>query len=57
MKKTATLLLSEDTELGLYILYSYHYMYITHKCVSEYLETGLISQENINTLNKCVNNS
>ena len=57
IKKTATLLLSEDTELGLYILYSYDYMYITHKCISEYLESGSISYDNINLLEKCVNNS
>lgn len=56
MKKTASILLSENTEIGLFILYSYDYMYITHKCISEYLETGIISQENINLLNKCVNN-
>lgn len=56
MKKTASILLSENTELGLYILFSYDYMYITHKCISEYLENGFISYDNIELLEKSVNN-
>ena len=56
MKKTASILLSENTELGLYILFSYDYMYITHKCISEYLENGFISHDNIELLEKSVNN-
>ena len=52
MKKTASILLSENTELGLYILFSYDYMYITHKCVSEYLDMGSLSEENIKLLDK-----
>jgi len=56
MKKTASILLSENTELGLYILFSYDYMYITHKCISEYLEHGFISHDNIELLEKSVNN-
>ena len=48
MKKAASKLISEDEELGLCILYSYDFMYLTHKCVSEYLDTGLISHENKN---------
>jgi hypothetical protein len=53
MKKAASKLISEDEELGLCILYSYDFMYLTHKCVSEYLDTGLISDENINLFKKC----
>lgn len=56
MKKTASILLSENTELGLYILFSYDYMYISHKCISEYLENGFISHDNIELLEKSVNN-
>ena len=47
MKKLASELFTEDMESGFYVLYSYHYMYIAHKCISEYLDTGLISDENI----------
>jgi hypothetical protein len=50
MKKMATKVISEDLQTGLCILYSYDYMNITHKCVSEYLDTGSLSQENIKLL-------
>ena len=54
MKKLSAFLLSEDEELGLCLLYSYDYMYITHDCISEYLETGSISQQNMELLNKMI---
>lgn len=57
LKKAAHFLLSENPEIGLCIFYSYDFMFITHICISEYLETGKISDENINVLKKCVNNS
>jgi hypothetical protein len=50
--KAEKVLLSTDLKSGLVILYSYDYMYLTHKCVSEYLETGSVSQENIDLLDK-----
>jgi len=37
-----------DIKYGLCILYSYDYMYMTHKCVSDYLDSGNISEENKN---------
>ena len=52
MKKMAAKVLSEDLQTGLCILYSYDYMYITHKCVSEYLEVGSLSEENIKLLDQ-----
>ena len=51
MEKASVIIFSNDIKNGLCILYSYHYMHATHKCVSEYLDTGNISQENINLLN------
>jgi len=50
MKKMAAKVISEDLQTGLCILYSYDYMNITHKCVSEYLDTGSLSDENIKLL-------
>jgi hypothetical protein len=47
MAKIVGRFLSEDLELGLMILYAYDYMHLMHTCVSEYLETGQISQQNI----------
>lgn len=52
MKKMATSIMSEDEQSGLVIMYSYDYMYITHKCVSEYLDTGLLSEENMKLLSE-----
>jgi len=50
MKMAAAKLLSEDTELGLCILYSFEYMSLTHECVSEYLDNGAINVENVDKL-------
>ena len=50
MSKLTGRFMSEDYELGLMILFAYDYMYLTHICVSEYLETGKISDENIDKL-------
>ena len=52
MKKMATSIMSEDEQSGLVIMYSYDYMYITHKCVSEYLDTTSLSEENMKLLEK-----
>jgi hypothetical protein len=52
MREKSGIVFSNDSKDGLAILYSYDYMYITHKCVSEYLDHGFISQDNIDLLNK-----
>jgi hypothetical protein len=39
MANLAGRFLSEDLELGLMILFAYDYMYLTHICVCEYLES------------------
>jgi hypothetical protein len=50
MRKLASYFMSEDEELGLMILFSYDYMFLTHICVCEYLETNQISEKNIKNL-------
>lgn len=50
MKKMAAKVMSEDLQTGLCILYSYDYMHIMHKCVSEYLDTSSLSEENMKLL-------
>ena len=50
MKKAASLMISDDLELGLMILYSFDYFFLTHKCVSDFLEMGDISEQNMNNL-------
>ena len=46
--------MSTDEELGLMVLFAYDYMYVTHICISEYLETGQISETNIIKLRELV---
>jgi len=43
---------SNDEEMGLMMLFSFDYMYLSHLCISEYLETGNISETNMENLKK-----
>jgi len=45
--KIAGTYVSTDEEMGLTMMFSYDYMYLTHLCISEFLETGKISMKNI----------
>ena len=36
--------MSDNREFGLMLLFSFDYMYLTHLCISEYLETGRITE-------------
>jgi hypothetical protein len=55
MAKAAAKLLSENVEIGLCVLYSYDFMYLTHECVSEYLNSNSISRDKIKQLKYCLN--
>lgn len=46
--------MSIDEEFGLMILFSYTYMYLTHNCVCELLETGEITKKNMDKLKAIV---
>ena len=50
MLKVASRFMNKDAEFGLTLLYSFDYMYYTHVCVSEFLETGKIMDKNMNIL-------
>jgi hypothetical protein len=52
--KLANDLFSEDLEIGLIILFSYDYLYLSHLCISEYLETGDLLTGNINKLESII---
>lgn len=54
MIKLAGNWLSTDEEFGLMILFSYDFMYVTHICVCEFLETGKICEKNILKLRSLV---
>jgi len=47
MIKLAGNIMSLDEELGLMFLFAYDYMYLSHICISEFLETGKITEDNI----------
>jgi hypothetical protein len=47
--------MTSDEELGMMLLFSYDYMYLTHICICEYLETCDIDNENITNLEKALN--
>jgi hypothetical protein len=50
MVKMAGRIMSEDEEFGMFVLFSYDYMHLTHPCVCEYLETGEITQTSMENL-------
>ena len=50
MITAASKFVSEDEELGFMVLFSYNYFFITHRCICDFLETGEISEPNINAL-------
>ena len=52
--KLSTHFMSVDIEFGMMILFAFDYMYISHICISEYLETGNISKHNISKLNSII---
>jgi hypothetical protein len=47
MLKLAAKFMSLDEELGLMMLFAYDYLYLSHICISEFLETGKITDDNI----------
>jgi hypothetical protein len=56
MERLASKFMCTDEEFGLCILYSFDFMYLTHKCVSEYLDNELMSNENMSLLKNSINN-
>jgi hypothetical protein len=40
MKKVANSYLSEDLSIGLMLLFSYDYFFLTHACICEYIKTN-----------------
>ena len=55
MSNMAGQFMSTDAEFGLIILFAYDYLPITHKCVSQYLDNGVVSSEDLRNLQKAVN--
>ena len=57
MRQAAATIISENEEVGLCLLFSYDFLFITHTCICEYLETSEIGNGKIQLLkNKIKNN-
>ena len=54
MQKLSKHFMSDDEEFGLMIMFCYDYMYLTHICVSEFLETGKINYNSLRNLNNMI---
>jgi hypothetical protein len=54
MQKLAGHFMVDDEEFGLMIMFSYDYMYLTHICISEFLETGKINYNSLKNLNNII---
>ena len=54
MIKLAGYIMSIDEEIGLIMLFAYDYMYLSHICISEFLETGKITDDNISKLKSLI---
>lgn len=56
MRKLAEKFISQEDneELGLFILFSYDFMHLTHLCVSDFLENGKLTNNNALNLIKVI---
>lgn len=49
-------MLSEDLCTGIIVLFSYDSFFLLHRCICEFLKTGIISAENLIDLKKSIGN-
>ena len=54
MKNAASMVLSEDLELGFMALFSYDYLFATHLCICDVLEKGVIQEKHLELLTNLV---
>jgi hypothetical protein len=54
MLKLCGQFLNIDQEIGLMLLFSFDYMYLTHICISELIDTGIISETNMSNLRNII---
>lgn len=47
MSLLAATLLSTDKEIGFMLMFAFDYLYLSHSCISEYLEKGKITMEKL----------
>ena len=54
MLKLTSQFMRADAEFGLMIMFSFDYMYLSHMCISEYIKTGAISEDNLKNLQESI---
>lgn len=54
MNKLADRFMNTDEELGLMVMFSFDYLYLTHPCICEFLEKGEISENNIRAIKNII---
>ena len=54
MRKLSERFMKIDELLGLNLLFSFDYLYLTHTCICEYIETGVISEIIMNDLKSSI---
>lgn len=54
MLKAAAKMLSEDLCTGLMVLFSYDSFFLLHRCICDFLKTGIINAENLDALKKSI---
>ena len=54
MSKLASNFMNSEEKIGLMILFSFDYLYLTHICISEFLDTNKISDKSINNLRSII---
>ena len=55
MLKAAAKMLSEDLCTGLMVLFSYDSFFLLHRCICDFLKTGIINTETLDALKKSLN--
>jgi hypothetical protein len=56
MQEVSNSMMLNNEEMGICFLFSYDLLYLTHKCISEYLDKGKISKNNLNLLKNKISN-
>lgn len=54
IEKAKETYICEDLESAFICLFSYDYLFLTHKCICDFLNTGLIRDENITALKNAI---
>jgi hypothetical protein len=54
MKELSKKSMFSNEEIGLMMLFSFDYLYLSHPCISEYIKIGSVSEANLKILKKAI---